>query len=244
MTITELAAYYDRLEARTGMRETRQRSYALLDAPPGATIVDVGCGAGHAAAELAELGYQVVGVDVAQDALTLARKRLPGHDFHQTTADALPLADGTAQGYRAVRVLHYLADAAAAVREAHRVLASGSRAVLVGHDHGMAVVDSDLPQSERIIREAETYPASAGRRYRALLLDGGFDDVTVRIHTEVLTDHAEMLTSLGNMARAAVAADACTQAEADEWLAELADRGRRDRFLVAWPLVFAVGTRP
>ncbi|HVK23778.1 MAG TPA: methyltransferase domain-containing protein [Actinokineospora sp.] len=243
MTTTDLAAYYDRLEARTGMRETRQRSYALLDAPAGATIVDIGCGAGHAAAELAALGYRPIGVDVNAEALDIARQRLPGHDFHLSSADALPLADGSVHGYRAVRVLHYLADVAAVLREAHRVLASGRRAVLVGHDNGMAAVDCGLPQSERIVRAAETYPASAGRHFRTLLLDAGFTDVSVRVHTEVMTDHAEMSTSLGNMARAAVTANACTQAEADEWLADLAERDRRDRFLIAWPRVFAVGTR-
>ncbi|WP_436495226.1 class I SAM-dependent methyltransferase [Actinokineospora sp. HUAS TT18] len=151
MTITERAAYYDRLEARTGMRETRQRSYALLDAPPGATIVDVGCGAGHAAAELAELGYRPIGVDVDPDAVTLARQRVPDH--------------------------------------------------------------------------------------------AGFAEVSLQVHTEVLTDHAALLPALGNMAKAALKAEACTQTEADEWLADLAARADRGRLTITWPLVFAVGTR-
>ena len=43
-------------------------------APPGARVLDAGCGTGRVAARLAELGYRVVGVDADEEMLALARQ--------------------------------------------------------------------------------------------------------------------------------------------------------------------------
>lgn len=209
-------------------------------------MVDIGCGAGHAVGELAGLGYQAIGVDVNADALAIARERLPDNDFHEASADNLPVADGSVHGCRAVRVIDYVPDAALMFAEARRVLAPGARVVVAGHDYRMAAIESDdRGQAERIVRavESASNPANAGRHYRSMMLDAGFRDVVVRVETTITTDHELMAPSLQGMARAAVADGTCTQDEADAWLAEQADRGKRDRFLVAWPLFFAVGTR-
>ncbi|MEA3422279.1 MAG: methyltransferase domain-containing protein [Bacillota bacterium] len=40
--------------------------FALLDAPKGSRILDVGCGSGNYSIKLAELGYEVVGIDLSQ----------------------------------------------------------------------------------------------------------------------------------------------------------------------------------
>lgn len=49
-------------------------------------ILDLGCGSGHVAAELARRGHEVVGVDVSADGIRLARDTyeaaLPGLRFH------------------------------------------------------------------------------------------------------------------------------------------------------------------
>lgn len=45
--------------------------------PPGARVLDAGCGTGRVAARLAELGYEVVGVDVDAAMVDVARERHP-----------------------------------------------------------------------------------------------------------------------------------------------------------------------
>ena len=47
----------------------------ILDAPPGGRLLDVPCGDGRLAVELAGRGYRVTGVDISEDFLTAARER-------------------------------------------------------------------------------------------------------------------------------------------------------------------------
>ncbi|GAA3446124.1 class I SAM-dependent methyltransferase [Planomonospora venezuelensis] len=47
-------------------------------APPGARVLDAGCGTGRVAIRLAELGYECVGVDMDESMLAVARSRAPG----------------------------------------------------------------------------------------------------------------------------------------------------------------------
>ncbi|MGW5052261.1 methyltransferase domain-containing protein [Actinokineospora sp. NPDC004072] len=233
-----MTAFHDRIESLPGMAEARARVRDLLALPPGAAVVDVGCGTGHAAGEL--VGHRVVGVDLDPEAVATARSRHPGV-FVVADAAALPLADGSVRGYRAMRLLHLVPDAGAVLREARRVLQPGGRAVLVGPDYGMVVVDG--PQE--LIRAAQTSSREEhfGRRFRTLLLDAGFHDVAVEVHTMVVTDHSVMAPSLAVLAQGAVATGRVTRAEADDWLADQAERGARDRFLIAWPLFYASAVR-
>ncbi|MDR2901613.1 MAG: class I SAM-dependent methyltransferase [Lactobacillales bacterium] len=48
---------------------------------PPARILDIGCGPGNNAAYLSALGYTVVGVDLSENMLALARQKSPGTTF-------------------------------------------------------------------------------------------------------------------------------------------------------------------
>jgi SAM-dependent methyltransferase len=58
----------------------------LLEARAGERILDVGCGTGHQAAALADLGAEVVGIDSDAAMLDLARDAHPGLVVHQVDA--------------------------------------------------------------------------------------------------------------------------------------------------------------
>ncbi len=45
-------------------------------------VVDLGCGSGIWARELADAGYQVIGVDISSAMIELARQRVPEAEFH------------------------------------------------------------------------------------------------------------------------------------------------------------------
>ncbi|WP_198376082.1 class I SAM-dependent methyltransferase [Neoroseomonas rubea] len=69
---------------------------AVLDhagAGPGTRHLDVGCGAGMAAALSAGRGAAVSGLDAAEALLEIARERTPGGDFRLGDVEALPFED-------------------------------------------------------------------------------------------------------------------------------------------------------
>ncbi|GIG88676.1 methyltransferase domain-containing protein [Plantactinospora endophytica] len=235
----------DAADALAGAAQLRARSYELLRLAPGATVVDVGCGAGRAVAELTGQGASAVGVDLDPAMLAAAQARFPDIDVREADAADLPLPDGQTHGYRADKVYHVLPDPHAALAEARRVLAPGGRIVLLGQDWDIVVIDSDLPElTRRIVHaRADTVPhPRIARACRALLLDTGFQEVEVEVHTAVFTD-ATMLSLLTGHVTAAREAGAVSDAQAEQWLAEQGRRARDGRLLVAVPMFLASATR-
>ncbi len=75
------AAVWDATRART-LFERRWIDRALAFVPPGAPVLDLGCGAGEPiAAYLIFRGHPVCGVDFAAPMLALARARFPDQDW-------------------------------------------------------------------------------------------------------------------------------------------------------------------
>jgi ubiquinone/menaquinone biosynthesis C-methylase UbiE len=224
-TLLELLDAFDDLPQA---RDLRERTHQAL----GDTVVDVGCGAGRAVGELVARGVRAIGVDLDPAMIKLASERWPAGEFQVADATALPLDDGSVTGYRADKVLHALAEPERAVLEARRVLAGNGRAVLVGQDWDTFVIDSDDPELIRTLvhARADRMPnPRVARRYRNLLLDNGFTDVTAEVHTIVWTG-AAVLPTLANISAGA-------------WLEEQAARARDDRLFVAIPIFLASGTR-
>jgi len=236
----------DAFDARPEAVRLRERSYELLAAEPGDRVADVGCGTGLAVAELVERGVKAIGLDIDETMIAEARRRYPDAEFQVGDALRLPLADGELTGYRAERVLHGFADAGVALAEARRVLAPGGRVVLLGQDWEVAIIDSDDPELTRTIVHARAdqlpNPRSA-RRYRNLLLDAGFTDVTAEVHAGVLTDPVALPLVIG-MARAVRAAGVITAEQEAAWVGEQTRRARTDRLFVAVPMFLAAARRP
>jgi ubiquinone/menaquinone biosynthesis C-methylase UbiE len=235
----------DAAERMPAAARLRARSYQLLRLPPGATAIDVGCGTARAVAELAEHGARAIGVDLDPAMLAAARSRFPGIDVRAADAADLPLGDGQAHGYRADKVYHVLPDPDAALAEARRVLAPGGRIALLGQDWDTLVIDSDQPElTRRIVHaRADTIPhPRIARAYRNLLLDAGFGDVDVEVHTVVFTD-AAMLPLIAGHAAAAHQAGAISGDEAANWVSEQTRRAQHERLLFAIPMFLAAATR-
>jgi ubiquinone/menaquinone biosynthesis C-methylase UbiE len=235
----------DAAEAMPAAGSLRARSYQLLRLPPDATVVDVGCGTARAVAELAEHAAHAIGVDLNPAMLAAARRRFPGIDVRADDAAGLSLGDGQVHGYRADKVYHVLPDPHAALAEARRVLVPGGRIALLGQDWDTLVIDSDQPElTRRIVHaRADTMPhPRIARAYRSLLLDAGFHDVDIEVHTAVFTGPAMLAMPVGHAA-AAHQAGAITDDEAHRWISEQTRRAHDDRLLVAIPMFLAAGTR-
>jgi ubiquinone/menaquinone biosynthesis C-methylase UbiE len=225
-TLLSMLDTYDELPQA---RDLRERTYDGL----GDTVVDVGCGGGRAVGELAARGVRAIGVDLDPEMIEAARNRWPSGEFQVGDVTALPLGDGSVTGYRADKVLHALPEPELAVAEARRVLKSNGRAVLVGQDWDTMVIDAANPVLTRALvhARADGMPSPrVARRYRNLLLDHGFRDVTIEVHTIVFTGAAvlPMLSTIGE----------------GDWLADQTARARDDRLFAAIPMFLAGGVRP
>ncbi|MEV0537263.1 class I SAM-dependent methyltransferase [Kitasatospora sp. NPDC050463] len=99
-------------------------------APDGAMALDAGCGAGRNLPALLAAGYRVLAVDLHPGMLEQARKQHAGPRtaFAEANVTSLPLADRQAHlvvCHGVLHNLHHRQDLADALRELHRVLASG-----------------------------------------------------------------------------------------------------------------------
>jgi len=241
-TSNPLLTRLDRADALPGATELRAVTYEQLRCGPGDRVLDVGCGGGRAVAELAGRGVRAIGAD--RDPRMLAAARARGAEVVEADVADLPFADGEFRGYRADKVLHELADPAAAVAEARRVLAPGGRIVLSGQDWDTLVLDSDRPALTRAIVHARADTIAgprAARQYRTLLVDAGFTEIAVEVRTLVDTDGA-LAPLLDGLAAAARGAGVATDAQVEGWLAEQSARARAGRFFLAIPVFLASAT--
>jgi ubiquinone/menaquinone biosynthesis C-methylase UbiE len=240
-----LIASLETMERIPQVVEIRARSYAVLHASPGEAVVDVGCGTGSAVAELQERGVHVTGVDSSQDMIAYASSRFPGAHFRCASAEALPFAEHSVVGYRAERVYSHIPNPGPAIVEAKRVLAPGGRLVLVDVENDLWAIDSDDRDLTRAMVRAFADSVAnpwIGRASRALLLDNGFVDVVVELHSIVFRTFFPKVVE--QCAKAAISTGVATQEQADAWITEQRCRGEQDRFFASIPLFMVSATRP
>jgi 2-polyprenyl-6-hydroxyphenyl methylase / 3-demethylubiquinone-9 3-methyltransferase len=120
---------------RTSLNPARMSYFrAVLAAqsidPGGKVIVDVGCGGGLLAEELAALGAQVIGVDPAAASIATAREHASRArldiDYRIGRGEQLPIQGGTADIVCCVDVLEHVDDLDAVIGETARVLKPGA----------------------------------------------------------------------------------------------------------------------
>jgi 2-polyprenyl-3-methyl-5-hydroxy-6-metoxy-1,4-benzoquinol methylase len=163
----------------------RRSSFLVGRVSAGERVLDVGCGEGHFAAELARMGAHPVGIDVAAEPLRRAREHHPELDLRQVQAEgAWPLPDASFDAVWAGEVIEHVADTVGWLSEVRRVLRSGGHLLLSTPNQGR------LPMLWWALAprafEAHFDPRADHLRFYTrgalieLLEDFGFDDVEVR----------------------------------------------------------------
>jgi SAM-dependent methyltransferase len=103
---------------------------AELDLRPGRTVVDVGAGTGKLTRELVACGASVVAVEPVPAMRGALERAVPGARGLEGTAEALPLADQSADAITVAQAFHWF-DIPPALAEFHRVLRRGGRFALI-----------------------------------------------------------------------------------------------------------------
>jgi len=167
----------------------------VADVRGGERVVDVACGTGivaRLAAERTGTSGSVTGVDINAGMLAVARSVAPEIDWHEGPADALPVADGSADVALCNLGLMFFPDKKAALREMRRVLTSGGRAA--------ALVPGPTPEPMTVLADALAHtidPGLAGfvhaifslndeAEVAQLFTDAGFSDARCEFYTPTL----------------------------------------------------------
>jgi 2-polyprenyl-3-methyl-5-hydroxy-6-metoxy-1,4-benzoquinol methylase len=162
-----------------------RRRFLLDHVQPGATVLDLGCGAGEFSAALAQAGATVIAVDVAREALRRAGERGPGLDLRLWSAgESLPLEDCSVDMVWAGEVIEHVADVAPWLWEVRRVLRPQGALLLTTPHHGPLTLLGLALSARRFAAHFE--PRSdhvrffSPRTLRLLLDDLGFDVAELR----------------------------------------------------------------
>jgi SAM-dependent methyltransferase len=165
----------------------------LLDAAEvgrGERVLDVASGPGHVAAGAAERGASVIGVDIAEAMISLARRLHPHLEFRRANVEELPFSDRSFDAVIGNFIMLHLGRPEQAAAEFVRVLAPGGR---------LALTVWDVPERARFLGVLVDAIAAAGasppaeipvgppifrfadeQEFARLLRSQGLDDIRVR----------------------------------------------------------------
>lgn len=155
----------------------------------GLRVLDLGCGSGYGAATLADTAGSMVAVDVSSEAIAFASARYlaPNLSFQQIDVDGpLPFADQEFDVVLSFQVIEHVADEAAYLREARRVLRTGGVMIIATPDRTLRLLPLQKPWNRWHLRE---YSAAALQRVVApwlhieSMLRMGATDEIARVET-------------------------------------------------------------
>lgn len=140
------------------------------------TVVELGAGTGILTAELVAAGVAVVAVEPVAAMRAELRASVPGAEVVDGTAEAAPVAGGSADAVVAAQAFHWF-DPARALDEIHRVLRPGGALITVWN-----VTDDSAAWVAALGRVVEPYAGDAPRREtmawrRAIDADPRFEPV-------------------------------------------------------------------
>ena len=216
------AQFMDTSHAQPTAQSYKQAIMEQLALREGATILDVGCGTGQDAQDLARavgLRGRVVGVDSSETMLEVARARAASMQLpvEYVLADAtlLPFADVSFDGCQASRVLGHLREPEQALAEMVRVARPGARIVAADGDLDLLVVDiSDRVLARKVIHAIcdQMVQGWMGRQMPRLFKQAGLSDISVEGRLMPL-DYAFFQTVFGGILQRAQANGAVSEEE-------------------------------
>ena len=216
---------------------------ALLDAANvGAQtrLLDVCCGPGYVAGAAAARGAVAAGLDFSPAMLAIARAAHPGLDFAHGDAEALPFPDGSFAAVVSNFGIHHLPHPAAALAQAHRVLAPGGRVaftVWARPDRNIAwQLLFDAVRRHGDLEAARAPPPGGSVNSeddcRAALGAGGFRDIDARLVRQswpVASAHGLLAAFRDGTARTAALIDAQDPAALPAIEAHMTEQAERYR---------------
>lgn len=198
----DTAEHYDRINRvfslGTGAWYRRQ-ALRRAGLRPGDRVLDVATGTGLVAREAARLGGRVTGLDPSAGMLAAARRNLP-IGLVQGRAEAIPLADASADFLSMGYALRHVADLGTAFAEYRRVLRPGGRLLLL---------EIGRPEGRLAQALARAYLGRVVPALCRLTAPRGRDDLLMRYYWDTIEACVPAETILGRLRAVGFEAVAC-----------------------------------
>lgn len=156
-----------------------ERLSALLAVSPHASVIDLGCGAGHASFVAAQVVTEVVAYDLSSQMLKVVaeaakQKGLTNIRTRQGVAESLPFSDASADIVISRYSAHHWHDVGQALREIRRVLKPGGRVIIMDVvSPGHPLLDIYLQTVEKLRDTSHVRDYSPGE-WLSMFTDAGF----------------------------------------------------------------------
>jgi SAM-dependent methyltransferase len=225
--------------------EQRARTRAIIAPRAGERGLDVGCGFGFLACELArDVGPtgRVMGVDAVPDMIIACEERAR-HDavtgrteFRQAEPDAVPAASGSFDFVTVMQVYEYVADVERALAEAYRVMKPRGRLAVLDTDWESCVWHAgDRDRTARVLRAWEERFAHPHlpARMPELLRRAGFvlKGVTmIPVVNVELSEHTYSAGMIDVVARFVAGRSGIGEDEAAQWAEDVRSQAARGEY--------------
>ena len=165
----------------------------LLPFTPGDEVLELGCGRGHLAKRMKELGLLVTGVD----ANTKAPEVAVTDNLHSMRVEALAFPDASFDGIVSFHMIEHVPELEQALVEMHRVLRPGGHALLVypaepirgAYSWPASIILHGTPFRAREIHVHKLNPS----RLQAMTSQAGFEHVHSEFHFRFTPQYATVL---------------------------------------------------
>ena len=243
--------FMEAARALPGIRACKSEVLDELRLVSGASALDVGCGFGADAADMAVRvapGGMVTGIDRSEVMIGAARERhvAAGVTFQIADVTALPFPDASFDACRADTVLQHIPDHRAGLTEMVRVVRPGGRVAGYELDMETFVVDSpDRSTTRAIVTSAADAIAQgwAGRQLARMYRAEGLTDVTVVPRAIIASFEIFELVYKAQVDRLC-ARGALDPEVAERWWADLREAEADGRFMAAITSFVVAGTKP
>jgi len=234
-----------------------QRSEVLraLDLAAGEHVLDIGCGPGLLAYDIAAAvgsAGRVCGIDMSAAMVAMSARRRaeqPWAEFQTADASLLPYPDDSFDAAVSAQVYEFLPNIPAALAELHRVLRPGGRALILDTDYGSLVLHTEHPaRMARVLSAWDQHFAHANlpRTLSRQLRDAGFrlrERTAIPMFNPEFEDNTYGKGMLEMVASFAVGRNGVSQSEADDWFAEFTSLNKKDAFFFSLNRYMFVGEK-
>lgn len=224
----------------------------LLSIQAGDHVLDIGCGIGERAMQMAKfVGHtgKVVGTDLSSAMVDASIKRtgesaLP-LEFYVANACEQPFLDASFDKIRIERVLMYIKDVATAFGEFRRLLKDDGKLLILDFDwDAMVFAHTDTGLTRKIVEfVSDSFPnGRVGANLFGLFKDHGFRDVVVKpiayLGQFELTNRV-----IGGVLETAIKENVFSAAELESWWAALVRDDAEGKYFMAYQGFIVTGTK-